>query len=219
MVTSARVSSTAHTTAGPSNAEQAREQRDGFISMRGDAMTRADVMAAAKNCQVIVARGQPARLPALEQLVLMIDNTIAAARAHGATVVLPEAPSTTTGRTPSRCCTKTPPTPPHTQGALRVGWAPPQQATVPHPPESLPRDHRARGRLPGTDAGPGNSWFAQGLVRPGRPVTTVKQPGAPGIGHQWSYLPDVARAMALLLERRAEAPRVGPLSSGRALGC
>ncbi len=52
----------------------------------------------------------------------------------------------------------------------------------------------------------GNNWFAQGLVRPGRPVAVVRNPAAPGTGHQWAYLPDVARTMALLLERRAGLP-------------
>ena len=90
VVTSASVSSTAHTTTRPSNAEQAREQRDGFTSMRGDAMTRADVMAAAKGCQVIVHAVNPPGYRRWSELVLpMIDNTIAAARAHRATVVLP----------------------------------------------------------------------------------------------------------------------------------
>jgi nucleoside-diphosphate-sugar epimerase len=46
----------------------------------------------------------------------------------------------------------------------------------------------------------GNSWFAQGLVKPGKPVRTVTQPGRVGVGHQWSYLPDVARTMVLLLQ-------------------
>ena len=52
----------------------------------------------------------------------------------------------------------------------------------------------------------GNSWFSQGLVKPGQPVKAVNLPGAPGVGHQWSYLPDVARTMVQLLERRATLP-------------
>ena len=50
----------------------------------------------------------------------------------------------------------------------------------------------------------GNSWFAQGLVKPGRPVRRVANPAAPGVGHQWSYLPDVAATMVALVERRTE---------------
>jgi len=52
--------------------------------------------------------------------------------------------------------------------------------------------------------GAGNSWFAQGLVKPGRPVAAVNLPGSPGVGHQWSYLPDVARTMVELVARREE---------------
>jgi nucleoside-diphosphate-sugar epimerase len=46
-----------------------------------------------------------------------------------------------------------------------------------------------------------NSWFSQGLVKPGRPVAAVSYPGRPGVGHQWACLPDVARTMIELLER------------------
>jgi nucleoside-diphosphate-sugar epimerase len=50
----------------------------------------------------------------------------------------------------------------------------------------------------------GNNWFAQGLVKPGQPVTTISNPGR--TGHQWSFLPDVASAVVRLLERRATLP-------------
>ncbi len=48
----------------------------------------------------------------------------------------------------------------------------------------------------------GNSWFAQGLVKPSQPVSAINLPGDSGVGHQWSYLPDVARTMVELLARR-----------------
>jgi nucleoside-diphosphate-sugar epimerase len=48
----------------------------------------------------------------------------------------------------------------------------------------------------------GNTWFSQGLVKAGQAVKTVSYPGRTGIGHQWSYLPDVARTMVELLARR-----------------
>jgi len=34
-------------------------------------------------------------------------------------------------------------------------------------------------------------------------VRAVSAPGAPGVAHQWAYLPDVARTMLELIERRA----------------
>jgi nucleoside-diphosphate-sugar epimerase len=47
----------------------------------------------------------------------------------------------------------------------------------------------------------GNSWFAQGLVKPGLPVKTVYRPAQAGVGHEWSYLPDVARTVVELLDK------------------
>jgi nucleoside-diphosphate-sugar epimerase len=52
----------------------------------------------------------------------------------------------------------------------------------------------------------GNSWFTQGMVKPGRPVTTIQLPGERGVGHQFAYLPDVARTMVELLWRRWSLP-------------
>ena len=36
-----------------------------------------------------------------------------------------------------------------------------------------------------------------------RPVTTIYRPGVAGVGHEWSYLPDVARTVVELLEKSA----------------
>jgi len=52
----------------------------------------------------------------------------------------------------------------------------------------------------------GNNWFAQGLVKPGRPVAAISNPSAQGVGHQWAYLPDVAETMVRLAEREASLP-------------
>jgi nucleoside-diphosphate-sugar epimerase len=40
------------------------------------------------------------------------------------------------------------------------------------------------------------------MVKPGKPVTSVSVPSRRGVGHQWSYLPDVASTMVELLARR-----------------
>jgi nucleoside-diphosphate-sugar epimerase len=46
-----------------------------------------------------------------------------------------------------------------------------------------------------------NNWFSQGLVKAGKPITSLSYPGKRGIGHQWAYLPDVAETMVWLLEK------------------
>lgn len=50
---------------------------------------------------------------------------------------------------------------------------------------------------------PGNSWFSQGMIKPGKPVRMVNLPGEPGVGHAWAYLPDLADAMVRLAEQEA----------------
>ena len=188
------------------------EQRDGMTWVRGDAMRREDVVAAAAGCDVIVHAVNPPGYRRWGELVPpMIDNTIAAATATGATVVLP---GTVYNYGPNAfpVLREDAPQHPHTRkGAVRVELERRlQQATQPHP--LGPGTCRVIIVRAGDYFGPqvGNSWFAQGLVQPGQPVASVKQPGRPGVGHQWSYLPDVARTMVLLLDRRAELPAFAP---------
>jgi nucleoside-diphosphate-sugar epimerase len=52
---------------------------------------------------------------------------------------------------------------------------------------------------------PGNNWLSQGLVQPGRPIASVRYPGALDVAHSWAYLPDVAETMV----RLAEDPTLG----------
>ena len=61
---------------------------DNIEWLRGDALSRADVLAAAKGCAVIVHAVNPPGYRHWGRLVLpMLDNTIAAAIAEGATMV------------------------------------------------------------------------------------------------------------------------------------
>ena len=82
--------------------EMARQLRDAGWTVRAlrrsgeqqierrDAMNREDVLAAAEGCSVIVHAVNPPGYRRWGELVLpMLDNTIAAAHANGATIVLP----------------------------------------------------------------------------------------------------------------------------------
>jgi nucleoside-diphosphate-sugar epimerase len=161
-------------------------------------MNRDDVLAAADGCSVIVHAVNPPGYRRWSELVLpMLDNTIAAACSVGATIVLPgtiynfgpDAFPTLTEESPQHPVTR--------KGAIRVEME-----------RRLLAASRNGARVlivrAGDFFGPqaANNWFSQGLVKPRKPVTAVSYPGSPAVGHQWSYLPDVARTMIELLARR-----------------
>lgn len=173
-------------------------REDGITWLAGDAMDPQAVMKAAEGCAVIVHAVNPPGYRGWAQLVLpMLDNTIAAAKAEGATLVLP---GTVYNFGPDAFPLLTEDSPQHPvtrKGAIRVEME-----------RRLEEASRGGTRVLIVRAGdffgprPGNNWFSQGLVKAGRPVKAVSDPGRPGLGHQWSYLPDVARAMVELLARR-----------------
>jgi len=172
--------------------------RDGITWMQGDALNRDDVIRAARGVAVIVHAVNPPGYRKWSELVLpMIDNTIAAAIAEHATIVLP---GTVYNFGPDAfpVLPETSPQNPVTRkGAIRVELERRLRA-------ASERGARVIIVRAGDFFGPkvGNSWFSQGLVKPGRPVRTISLPGDAGIGHQWAYLPDVARTMVALLNRR-----------------
>jgi nucleoside-diphosphate-sugar epimerase len=174
----------------------------GIEWISGDALDAAAVSAAARGCALIVHAVNPPGYRRWSELVLpMIDNTIAAACAEGATIVLPgtvynygldayPAPDEDAAQTPAT-----------RKGAIRVEMERRLQAATAH-------GARVIVVRAGDFFGPrvGNSWFAQGLVKAGHPIASVALPGDPGIGHQWAYVPDVARTMLRLLQRRDALP-------------
>jgi nucleoside-diphosphate-sugar epimerase len=176
--------------------------QDGIHWQGGDAMNAADVARAAEGCGVIVHAVNPPGYRDWDRLVLpMLQNTLDAARAQGATVVLPgtvynfgpDAWPVLREDSPQRPLTR--------KGAIRVEMEARLKAATAH-------GVRVVIVRAGDFFGPraGNNWFSQGLVKPGRPVRAISNPASPGVGHQWSYLPDVARTMVELLARRDTLP-------------
>lgn len=169
---------------------------DGLAWVAGDAMVAGDVARAAEGAALVVHAVNPPGYRDWEKLVLpMVDNTIAAARAAGAAILLPgtvynygpDAFPVLTEASPQNPVTR--------KGRIRVAM------------ERRLADAAAGGTpvlvvRAGDFFGPraGNTWFAQGMVKPGRPLRAITAPGAPGIGHQWAYLPDVAETMVRLIE-------------------
>jgi nucleoside-diphosphate-sugar epimerase len=164
---------------------------------QGDAMHEQDVIAAAAGVDLIVHAVNPPAYRNWAQLVMpMIENSIAAARVSGARIVLP---GTVYNYGPDALPTLSETSPQHPEtrkGAIRVQLERRLQLASQDGVRTLVV--RA-----GDFFGPhlANSWFSQGLLKPGRPVTAVSYPGQRGIGHQWAYLPDVAETMLQLIER------------------
>jgi nucleoside-diphosphate-sugar epimerase len=173
-------------------------QHDGITWFRGDAMNRDDVLAAASGCSVIVHAVNPPAYHRWSQLVLpMLDNTIAAACALGATIVFP---GTIYNYGPDAfplLSEQSPQHPDTRKGAIRVEMERRLLAAS---------SNGARVIIvrAGDYFGPqgANNWFSQGLIRQGKPVRVISNPSKEGVGHQWSYVPDVARTMVELLARR-----------------
>ncbi|HEY8027863.1 MAG TPA: NAD-dependent epimerase/dehydratase family protein [Burkholderiaceae bacterium] len=168
-----------------------------FDWVQGDAMNRQDVLKAAQGVDLIVHAVNPPGYHNWAGLVLpMIDNTIAAARAARARILLPgtvynfgtEAFPILKEDAPQKPFTR--------KGTIRVEL----ERRLREASENGVRTIVVRaGDFFGPGCG-GNSWFSGALVKPGKPVKTVQNPAAEGIGHQWAYVPDVAETMVRLVE-------------------
>jgi len=178
---------------------KARSQNAAYTWLKGDALNRQDVIAAARGCAVIIhGVNPPGYRNWAEQVLPMIDNTIAAAIAERATIVLP---GTVYNFGPDAFPVLSEDSPQHPltrKGAIRVQL---EQRLLQSSREGARVVIVRAGDFFG--AGAANNWFSQVLVKPGKPVRAVSAPGAPGVAHQWAYLPDVARTMLELIERRA----------------
>ena len=166
----------------------------------GDAMNGADVLDAAAGADVIVHAVNPPGYRAWDQLVLpMLENTIAAARAHGARIVLPGTIYNYGADAFPLLREDSPQHPQTRKGEIRAEMESRLQA-------ASDTGTRVLVLRCGDFFGPraGNNWFAQGLMQAGKRVTRIAYPGDYGVGHSWAYLPDVAETLARLLDRESE---------------
>jgi len=175
----------------------------GVTWLRGDAMKRADVVAAAVGVALIVHAVNPPGYRNWRGLALpMLENTIAAAKSAGARIFFPGTVYNFGRETFPLVAEDAPQHPQTRKGAIRVEM------------EASLRTAAATGvrvliLRAGDWFGPdltGNSWFSAGLVKPGRRVKSVTYPGKPEVGHAWAYLPDYAETAVRLVERDADLP-------------
>lgn len=171
---------------------------EGVTAIIGDAMSRDDAARAGEGADLIVHAVNPPGYRRWGELVLpMLDNTLAAARATGARVLLPGTVYNF-GPDAGAAIDETAPRHPTTRkGAIRVEM----ERRLADLAES------GRGRVlivrAGDYFGPraANNWFGQAMIKAGGRPRSVTNPGRPGVGHQWAYLPDVAETMVRLAER------------------
>jgi nucleoside-diphosphate-sugar epimerase len=172
----------------------------GWEWIKGDALDRASVLAAAQGVDAIVHAVNPPGYRNWARLVLpMIDNTIAGAKACRARVLLPgtiynygpDAFPVLREESPQKATSH--------KGGIRIEL------------ERRLKDATGQGVRSlivrfGDFFGPkpGNSWFSQGMVTPNRPLKSITYPGERGVGHSWTYLPDASETFAQLMDREVE---------------
>lgn len=182
---------------------RSRRQSDETTSwewVKGDALDRASIVAAAQGADAIVHAVNPPGYRNWATLVLpMIENTIAAARTSGARILLPgtiynyglDAFPVLREDSPQRATTH--------KGKIRIALEAKLESAA---RDGVPSLILRLGDFFGPKAG--NNWFSQGMVKPNRPVTSIMNPGSNGIGHAWAYLPDAGEAFAELMDREGE---------------
>lgn len=171
----------------------ARSGRVALEWAKGDAMVEADVVAAAQGCEIIVHGANPPGYRNWAGLQMpMIRSTIAAARATGARILFPGTVYNYGPDAFPRIDERSPQIPRSRKGAIRVRMEGAlREAGV---PVLIVRCGDFFGPRPG------NNWLSQGIVRAGRPITSVTVPGPIDVPHAWAYLPDVAETFVQLLD-------------------
>lgn len=173
-----------------------------FQWIEGDALCREDVVNAAHGASLIVhAVNPPGYLDWHTTVLPMLDNTIAAAKLADARILLPGSLYNYGPDAFPAIYEDSPQNPRSRKGKIRMQM------------ELRLKNEANRGLKvlivrTGDYFGPGagNSWFSQALVKPGRQIGVITNPGRPGIGHQWAYLPDVAQTMLKLVDQEADLP-------------
>jgi nucleoside-diphosphate-sugar epimerase len=174
-----------------------------FQWFKGDALNPEDVDRAAEGASLIVHAVNPPAYHAWDKLVLpMLQATIGAAVRRGAMIFLPGTVYNFGPETFPLVGEDAPQRPLTRKGKIRVEMEARLRAAS---------DAGARVLIlrTGDFFGPGatrNSWFASGMVVPGRPLSFVLNPGRRGVGHAFAYLPDVARTAVRLIERDESLP-------------
>jgi nucleoside-diphosphate-sugar epimerase len=164
--------------------------------IEGDAKNAAQLAAACGGQNLIIYGVNPPYPEWASDALPMLKNTIAAAKACGATILFPgniynygpDAGEVLTENAPQNPLTR--------KGKIRVTM---ENALIEAAQDGVKTIVLRMGDFFG--AGAVSSWFEAGLFggKPGIPKS-IAYPGDINIGHSWAYIPDVGEAAALLVD-------------------
>jgi nucleoside-diphosphate-sugar epimerase len=171
--------------------------------LEGDALDAASVQAAAAGTAILFhGVNPPGYRRWREDGLPMLANSIAAARASGATILFPANVYVFSTQSPRRVDELAPRLPTTRKGKVRLEM---EQMLE----DASRRDGvKAIALRAGDFFGPGvvNSWFTQALAKDGLSTRVIRVPARPGAAHAWAYVPDLAEAFARLVDVRASLP-------------
>jgi nucleoside-diphosphate-sugar epimerase len=167
----------------------------------GDAMNADNVLGAAQGASLIIhAANPPGYQNWATQVLPMIDNTIAAAKAVGARIVLPGTIYNFGADAFPVLHEYSPQNPSSRKGAIRVEMEKKLKSAA---NDGVPTLIVRAGDFFGPKT-TGNSAFSAAMVRPGSAVNWIVNPTRTGASHAWAYLPDVGETIARLMNRENE---------------
>lgn len=167
--------------------------------IEGDAKSANDVATACKGQNLIIYGVNPPYQEWAKDALPMLENTIAAAKASGATILFPgniynfgpDAGEVLFENSPQNPLTR--------KGKIRLAM---ENALGEASHSGVNTIVLRMGDFLG--AGATSSWFEAGLLggKPGAPKS-VAYPGDIDVGHTWAYIPDIGEAAARLVEAHA----------------
>lgn len=169
----------------------------------GDALDAASVLAAAEGATLIIHGANPPGYRRWREDGLpMLANTIAAAKANGATILFPANMYVFSEHAPERVDEFTMRQPNTRKGKVRL------EMEVMLEQAASNDGVRVIALRAGDFFGPGvvNSWFAQALAKDGLSARVIRTLTPPGIAHAWAYVPDLAEAFARMVDIRTDLP-------------
>tara|TARA_R110000868_G_scaffold10429_6_gene51243 strand:+ start:1293 stop:2327 length:1035 start_codon:yes stop_codon:yes gene_type:complete len=184
----------------PAKAAKASARLGAVEWVKGDAMRMADVVAAAKGVSLVVHGANPPRYKNWAGTALpMLESSIAAAKSAGVRLLFPGTVYNFDAAAHPLISEGTPQAPRTRKGAIRVAM---ENRLAEASREGLKVLIVRAGDFFGPQGG--SSWFSQGLVKPGKPLSSICYPGTHNVGHAWAFLPDLAETFARLADRESE---------------